>query len=194
MPTSSIMTGQGLRRTLHTALSDVVGASGECSFEYGEGVQTPEAIGMIPSSGSWDSSPLFSGVALGPNLHVLPFEEVHFWVRAVCVYLKTPVVRRVKTAELFAIWDYEGKLESQQWSYIQQLGILRACLACPHAKMLCRFTQFICEASLTRLSKQSYPLEVESSFLHPMAGLTCDVPFSSMELKASTCVGGRSGR
>jgi hypothetical protein len=120
---------------------------------------------------------------------VLPFEEVHFWVRAVCVCLKTSVVRRVKTAELFAIWDYKGKLESQQWSYIQQLGILRARLACPPTKMLRRFTQFICDASLTRLSKQSHPLEVESSFSAPMVGLTCDVPFSSMEIKASTCVG-----
>jgi hypothetical protein len=55
--------------------------------------------------------------------------------------------------------------------------------------MLSRFTQFICDASLTRLSKQSHPLEVESSFSAPMMGLTCDVPFSSMEIKASTCVG-----
>jgi hypothetical protein len=151
MPTSSIMTGQALQRTLQTALSDVVRVSGECNFEYREGVQPPEAIGTVTSSGSRDSSPLFSSDALGPDLHVVPFEEVHF-------------------------------------------GILRACLACPPAKTLHQFTQFICEASLTRLSKQSYPLEVESSFLHPMAGLTCDVPFSSMELKASTCVGGRSGR
>ncbi len=113
--------GQVLCRTLQTALSDVVGASGECNFEYREGVQPPEAIGTVTSSGSRDSSHLFSGNALGPDLHVLPFEEVNFWVRAVCVYSKTPVVRRVKTAELFAIWDYKGKLDSQQWSYIQQL-------------------------------------------------------------------------
>ncbi len=32
-------------------------------------------------------------------------------------------------------------------------------------------------------------MEVESSFSAPMAGLTCDVLFSSMEIKASTCVG-----
>ena len=62
-------------------------------------------------------------------------------------------------------------------------------MACPPAKMLSRFTQFICDASLTRLSKQSHPLEVESSFSAPMMGFTCDVPFSSMEIKASTCVG-----
>jgi hypothetical protein len=99
---------------------------GSATFEYREGVQPPEAIGTVTSSGSGDSSPLFSGDTLGPDLHLLPFKEVHFWVRVVCVYSKTPVVRRVKTAELFAIWDYEGKLESQQWSYIQQLRIFRA--------------------------------------------------------------------
>ena len=107
IPTFSIMTDQALWWTLQTALSDVVGASGECNFEYWEGVQPPEAIGTVTSSGSRDSSPLFSGEALGPILHVLPFEEVHFWVRAVCVYSKTPVVWQVKTAELFTIWDYE---------------------------------------------------------------------------------------
>jgi hypothetical protein len=189
MPTTSIMTGQALRRTLQTALSDVVGAPGECNCEYREGVQPSEAIGTVTSSGGRDSSPLFSGYTLGPDLHVLPFKEVHFWVRAECVYSKTPVIRWVKTAKLFAIWDYKGKLESQQWSYIQQLGILRACLACPPAKMLRRFTQFICDASFTRLSKQSHYLEVESSFSAPMVGLTCDVPFSYMEIKASTGVG-----
>ena len=82
MPTSSIMTGQALPRTLQTALSDVVGAAGECNFEYREGVQPPKAIGMVTSSGSRDSSHLFSSDALGPDLNVLPFMEVHFWVRA----------------------------------------------------------------------------------------------------------------
>ena len=72
------MTGQALWRTLQTALSDVVGASGECNFEYREGVQPPKAIGIVTSSGTQDSSPLFGGNALGLNLHVLPFKEVHF--------------------------------------------------------------------------------------------------------------------
>jgi hypothetical protein len=80
-------------------------------------------------------------------------------------------------------------LESQQRSYIQQLGILRARLACPPAKMLCQFSQFNCDASLTRLSNQSHSLELESSLSAPMVGLTCGIPFSPMEIKASTRVG-----
>jgi hypothetical protein len=93
-------------------------ASGTCVFEYREGEQPPEAIGIVLSSGTQNSSPLFDGDGIGPDLHALPFKEVHFWVRAFSVYSKDPVIRRVKTVGLFAIWDYEGKLESQQWSRI----------------------------------------------------------------------------
>ena len=136
MPSPSIMMGQSLPRTLQTALSNVVGASGPCDFEYREIGQPPEAIGIVTSSGTRNSSPLFGGDGIGPNLHALPFGEVHFWVRAACAYSKIPVVRRVKTVKLFAIWDYEGKLESLQWSRIEQLAILWARVACPPAKML----------------------------------------------------------
>jgi hypothetical protein len=136
MPSPSIMMGQSLPRTLKTALSDVVGASGLCDFEYREVGQPPKAIGIVTSSGTWNSSPLFGGDGIGPDLHALPFGEVHFWVRAACAYSKIPVVRRVKTVKLFAIWDYEGKLESLQWSRIEQLAILWARVACPPAKML----------------------------------------------------------
>ena len=158
MPSPSIMTGRALPRTLQSALSDVVGASGPCVFEYREGEQPPEAIGIVTSSGTRNSSPLFASDGIGPDLHALPFREVHFWVRAVCVYSKAPVIRRVKTDELFAIWDYEGKLESRQWSHSEQLAILRGRVACPPAKMLRRFTQYICNACLTRLSSGSQTL------------------------------------
>jgi hypothetical protein len=136
MPSLALMTGRALPQTLQTALSDVVGPSEDCNFELWQGVQPPKAIGIVTSSRTGVSSPLFGGDALGPDLHMLSFKEVHFWVRADCVYSKTLIIRRLNTAELFAIWDYEGKLESQQWSYKEQLGVLRGCLACPPAKML----------------------------------------------------------
>jgi hypothetical protein len=181
------MTGHALPRTLQTALSDVVGGSKECNFKQCQGVQPPKAIKIVTSSKTGHSSPLFSGDALGPDLHMLPFKEVHFWVRAECVYLKTPVIRRVKTAEVFAIWDYKGKLESQQWSYKEQLRVLRACLACPPAKMLQRFTQFICNASLSRLFNGSQTLEGNPN-PSPTVGLTWDVAFTPMEAKATTLI------
>ncbi len=166
-------------------MSDVVGASKECNFEQCQGGQPPKAIGIVTSSRTGHSSPLFSNGALGPDLHVLPFKEALFLVRAECVYLKTPIIRRVKTAEVFAIWDYEGKLESQQWSYKEQLGVLRACLACPPAKMLQRFTQSICDASLTQLSNGLQMLESNPN-LSPTVDLTWDVAFTPIEAKATT--------
>ncbi|KAL3816710.1 hypothetical protein ACHAXA_009149, partial [Cyclostephanos tholiformis] len=178
IPPPSIMMGQAIPRTLQMALSDVVGA---CIWD---GEQPPEAIGIVLSSGTQNSSPLFDGDGIVPDLHALPFKEVHFWVRAFSVYSKDPVIRRVKTVGLFAIWDYEGKLESQQWSRIKQLGILQACVACPPAKMLRRFIQYMCNACLTRMSSRSHTVGIDSSV--PMAGLTRDIPFSLMEVKSST--------
>jgi hypothetical protein len=121
------MTGHALPQTLQAALLDIVGASEECNFKERQGVEPPKAIGIVTSSRLGHSLPLFCRNALGPDLHMLPFKEVHFWVRAWCVYSKTPVIWRVKAAELFTIWDYEGKLESQQWSYKDQLRVLRGC-------------------------------------------------------------------
>jgi hypothetical protein len=36
-------------------------------------------------------------------------------------FLRSPSYIRLKTAELMAIWDYEGKLESRGWSQEQCL-------------------------------------------------------------------------
>jgi hypothetical protein len=107
MPSPVLMTGHALPWTLQTALSDVVGASKGCNFEQCQGVQHPKAIRIVTSLRTGHSSPLFCGDALGPSLHMHPFKEDHFWVREECVYSKTPIIRRAKTAELFAIWDYE---------------------------------------------------------------------------------------
>ncbi len=136
LPSPVLMTGHAFPQTLQTALSDVVGASEECNFEQCWGVEPPEAISIVTSSRTRHPSPLFGGDSLGPDLHILPYKELHFWVWGECVYSKTPVIRWVKTAEMFAIWDYEGKLESQQWSYKEKLGVLKGRLACPPAKML----------------------------------------------------------
>ncbi len=114
LPSPMLMTGHALPWTLQTALSDVVGASEEFNFEQRWGVEPTEAIGIVTSSRIGHPLSLFGSDSLGPDLHILPNKEVHFWVRAECVYSKTHIIRQVKTTELFAIWDYEGKLESQQ--------------------------------------------------------------------------------
>jgi hypothetical protein len=78
LPSPALMTGHALPWTLQTVLSDVVGGSKECNFEQRQGVQPPKAIEIVTSSRTGHSSPLFSGDALGPDLHMLPFKEVHF--------------------------------------------------------------------------------------------------------------------
>ena len=41
------------------------------------------------------------------------------------VMSKTLLIRQVAITELHAMWDYEGKLESTQWSQLQVKEVLR---------------------------------------------------------------------
>lgn len=92
----------------------------------------------------------------------------------------------MKTAELMAIWDYEGKLESRGWSREQCLRILHARLLSPPGKML-SFIQVVCDAILL----QFYSTGVQPPKLEPRTstrGLTLDILFSPLEAKVTTRV------
>ena len=49
----------------------------------------------------------------------------NFWIEAAAVTSKTLLSRQVDITELHAIWDFEGKLESKQWSQLQGKEVLR---------------------------------------------------------------------
>ncbi len=111
----------------------------------------PKAVGVLSSSSGNHPSPVYSGDWLAPDLAAMPFTDVQIWVQAHSVYSKDVVLRQVRLAELFAIWDYEGKLESVGWSRAQSLSVLKACLLAPPAKMLRCFAQSVFDAVLFRL-------------------------------------------
>jgi hypothetical protein len=114
---SSLMTSDNLPRFLQTALSDTLGGVRGATFEPRSGLdQSPLAIGLLSSPTPELTIPVYSGEGLAPDLFCLPPRERHFWVSAQSVFSTKPVLRQVKTAELMAIWDYEGKLESRGWS------------------------------------------------------------------------------
>jgi hypothetical protein len=93
-------------------------------------------------------------------------------------------LQQVRLAELFAIWDYEGKLKSVGWSHAQSLSVLKACLLAPPAKMLRCFAQLVFDAVLLRLG--STPLEGADKLASGFPGFTRDVPFSPFEGKVLT--------
>jgi hypothetical protein len=182
-----LLTSIVLPQTLQTALLDMFGASQGVFFEAQAGMKPLEAIVMLVSSSGGKSVPIFSGDQLGPDLSLLPFGGVQFWVQAHSVFLKDTVLWQVRITELMAIWDYEGKVESAGWSCIQSLHILKARLSAPPAKMLQCFAQSVCNAMLLRLDASCLDLSknIKSTGL---LGFTQDVPFSPLKEKVTTCV------
>ena len=132
----SLITSDLLPRTLQTALSDTVGPSAGGDFEAREGMSPPEAVGVRTNASGMTSVPVFSGDKLGPDLALLPFNDVRFWVLSHSVYSRALVLRQVRISKLMAIWDYEGKLEAWGWDCIQEQRALRARLSAIPAKML----------------------------------------------------------
>ena len=129
---------------------------------------------------------VISPEAVALDLSHLQSCERHFWVLAQSVFTQKPVLRQVKIAELMAIWDYEGKLESRGWSREQCLRILHARLLSPPGKIL-SFIQAVCDAILL----QFYSTAVQPPKLEPRTstrGLTSDIPFSPLEAKVTTHV------
>ena len=55
---------------------------------------------------------------------------------------------RIKVFELFSMWDYEGKLESTEWSRDESIKILRAQTLSPPAKMIRLFLSKSADAML----------------------------------------------
>ena len=58
---------------------------------------------------------VYSATKVGPDILEMKFEDRFFWVEAATVMSKDPVIQRVVAEELHAMWDYEGKLEAEQW-------------------------------------------------------------------------------
>jgi hypothetical protein len=183
----SLMTSYVLPQTLQTALADTYGASQGASFEPRAAMILPEVRGVLSSSTGHALLPVYSSNQLGLDLPLIPFKDVLIWVQAHSVFLKVPVLWQVRVAELFAIWDYEGKLESGSWSHAQSLRILKARLLAPPAKMLRCFAQSVFDAVLLRLGAVHFgSIDIEASCSLP--GFTRDVPFSPLEEKVVTQV------
>jgi hypothetical protein len=155
------------------------------SFEPRSGLeQSPLAMGLLSSPSPELRIPVYSGEGLAPDLFCLPPRERHFWVSAQSIFLTKPVLRQVKTAELMAIWDYEGKSASRGWSRDHRLRILQAHLLSPPGKMLRAFVQAVCNAILFSGAEQP----PDPIFEMTMKGVTSEVPFSPLEAKVTTRV------
>jgi hypothetical protein len=96
------------------------------------------------------------------------------------------VVRKVVPSELFAIWDYEGKYESKDWSPDLLSAVMNARLSSPPAKMLRSFAFTAGETALSFLTPEPSIPHTDPSSYSP--GKTSDIPFNHMEEAISTRV------
>ena len=104
------------------------------------------------------------------------------------VMSKTLLIRQVTITELHTMWDYEGKLESTQWSKLQGKEVLRHRIMSPPAKII---RTFLSKAADTIMSEVMGPTSEVTQRLKvkgPTVGLTKDVAFSPLEVNVDTRV------
>ena len=182
------MTTPQYQRPLQTSLDDTIGSTvrGRVVFETLPAGQVSIAgeIGYARVAGAGgNKSPVYDGEGRVPDLGSLPKEERRIWVRAASVF--SPGRKKVRTVadhEMFAIWDYEGKLESKSWPKGIVGKVLEARFASPPAKMIRTLLFTACEY-ISPFVHFGTPEEKVGT-----PGLTSEVPFSPLEMRANTRV------
>ncbi|KAL7466321.1 hypothetical protein ACHAXS_006626, partial [Conticribra weissflogii] len=168
---------------LQTALDNTLGSSlGKALFERREDTEGL-SVGIVTSLRS-TSQLVYSGEHLSPDISKFEHSHRRFWVEANSVWRKQPVIRRVTLEELFAIWDYEAKLNNVDLTIQQRWQLLSLRLASPPGKILRAFTFHGLQTILDRhYLHQEH--KVRPATLPQSVGPTQDVSFSVLELTAS---------
>ena len=191
-PTQAVMMAPDFPRPLQSALHDTFGGYKKGRKLVFEKTATtaplsgPNVIGYASIVNQMHRVPVYDASGLAPDISRLSGEEKYVWVRANSVYGSKQdskkVLRAVDITELFAIWDYEGKAESQYWAKDFKSLVLRRRLQSPPAKMLRSFAFTAGETLLPHTN----PVPPPALSLFP--GKASDVPFSPMEEAVSTRV------
>ena len=131
-------------RPLQTSLDDTQGELRQRAVEFEETQESTllkEGIighAAIKNQMSW--TPVYDASLTGPDIGSLSPGDRTIWVEANSVFgWGKRIIRPVNSAELFAIWDYEGKFEAKYWSKDTMKSVMSARLKSPPAKMLCSF-------------------------------------------------------
>lgn len=80
---------------------------------------------------------VYNAAEYGPNLaSIKDPHELFFYVKAQMVWTRTITVRLIWLHKFFAIWDYEGKLESKHCSIKAYMRVLWLRLQSPPGKIV----------------------------------------------------------
>ncbi len=185
----SVMTLESYPRPLQTSLDDTAGRTSrqyriELSTPSSESYDQVKKLMIIP--GNSHPTPLVDSNGLAPDLSLLDDASLYFWVRAESVLSNKKVIRQVSVSELYAIWDYEGKLATSRWLDVQVDKVLRMRLKSPPAKMLRVFAYAASEAVRDLFYENTIATRPPGTSI--TVGLTRDIAFSPMEERVETRV------
>lgn len=174
--------------TLQRALDDTVGPAklpAGWSYEPGTNrcVTSANITGVIYDGDGSKKLPVYHSLA--PDISGLPEFDRKFWLEANSVWSKERVLRKVTLPELFAIWDYEGKLETKSMDIDEAFTLLEQRLLCPPGKIL-RSLGHVALHSLLPDSMSSMT-SAETSTVNDR-GLTSDIPVGPLEQQVETRV------
>ncbi|KAL7528378.1 hypothetical protein ACHAWF_002541 [Thalassiosira exigua] len=128
------------------------------------------AVGQVRLR-SGETKPLYDGASLAPDLGALEGEDRPIWVRANSVFVRgNHVVRQTRLHELFAMWDYKGKVGLRDLQLKDRWKVLELRLGSPPAK--------ICENLALQVMRYA------TNWSGDDVGRTIDVPFSPLEESA----------
>ena len=191
LPKQAIMMAPQFSRPLQTALQDTIGGSSlkNVVFEKAATVAPlhgSSIVGFATKKIDGIKAPVYDSAGAAPDIGALAKKEQRIWVHANSVFSgDAKITRQVDTAELLAIWDYEGKYESKDWDSRLLYKILEMRLASPPAKMI---RSLLFTAGEIVLSHVNPPPQVVESQPILQPGKTCDIPFNPMEEATDTRV------
>lgn len=132
-----LMTKEHYPQPLQASLDDTKGATGEkVTFEICFGQDHMGLVTLRKHPGT--TLRVYDADGLAPDLSLIQCSRFwFFWVSAASVWKrKEKILRPIKLHELFAIWDYEGKLECECKNRREAMTLLRHRLHSPPGKIL----------------------------------------------------------
>jgi hypothetical protein len=179
---NTLMTSEHYRQTLQASLDDTEGQSQD-KFHF-ESCEGKDYIGNVMLLKTKTELRVYDADGLAPDLAALarkyPTRFLFFWVLAASVWKRgCRILRPVRLHELFAIWDFEGKLECQAISRSQSITLLLQRLNSPPGKLSRLLAHHVLQQKLDTSTDAPVPLVVPIK-----AGKSEDIPFSPMEQSA----------
>ena len=175
---NALMTEEHYPQSLQFSLDDTEGATRErYSFEPCIG---QDYVGTVKLKRTNAELPVYDSDGLAPDLSASRSSRFwFFWVRAATAWSKgEKILRPIKLHELFAVWDFEGKLECQGKSHSQGVTLLQQRLYSPPGKL----SRLLAHHLLSARAEYFDNLDGTEQLVPSNAALrSADVPFKPLE-------------